>query len=79
MPTIGNEASAPMKQPIDASSHANLETPDPSEQRRVVIRLDDQMNMIVLDGKLDDPELMTPFIRRGDRDSDRWKHELRPQ
>jgi hypothetical protein len=80
MPAALEKATTPADQAIDGTRDSNAEPTHTFDERRSVSRLDDQVDMIALDGKLGDSELLRRATRRrGNRGSNAGKYELSAQ
>jgi hypothetical protein len=80
VPTICPESSATQQELVHRACHANAQTPHSCGQRAPTLRLDNQMQVIMLDRKMDDAKgRRLPPIRSADCILQRRKHELAPK
>ena len=54
---IGPDPSATAERAVHGACDANRETPDAAAERAPVVGFDDQVQVIVLNGELNDPEV----------------------
>ena len=56
MVAIAPDAAASTKDAVDGTRKTDRESTDTGDQARMIVRLDDQMNMIALNAELNDAE-----------------------
>jgi hypothetical protein len=80
MPTVGPEAPPASDQRIDRASDSDGHAAHPARKRLAVEGLDQEMDVVILDRILDDPEMVwVTLIGASDGDPQGRQHVLGPQ
>jgi hypothetical protein len=77
VPAFGKNAAGAKEQPIEVARAADGEAPESGDQGAAIVGFDDEVDVIGLDGEVDDAESAVPaLVRAGDRVAHRGEDEL---